>query len=207
MMRVMKTMNVLAIGLWLLLVFPSPSSAGAPTDQIRATVDKVMAVLKDPRLKTAAKTQERREKLRQILYARFDFSEMAKRSLGSHWRRRSPKEQEEFVKLFTTLLEKAYVDRIESFNNETFTFPREKLDGRFGDVESRIMTQKGEDFTILYRTQMVDGEWKVYDVVIENISLVNNYRSQFNRVITNSSYEELVQKMKEKEVEVTSKGK
>lgn len=207
MMRVMKTMNVLAIGLWLLLVFPSPSSAGAPTDQIRATVDKVMAVLKDPRLKTAAKTQERREKLRQILYARFDFSEMAKRSLGSHWRRRSPKEQEEFVKLFTTLLEKAYVDRIESFNNENFTFPREKLDGRFGDVESRIMTQKGEDFTILYRTQMVDGEWRVYDVVIENISLVNNYRSQFNRVITNSSYEELVQKMKEKEVEVTSKGK
>lgn len=200
-------MNVLVIGLWLLLLLSAPSSAGAPTDQIRATVDKAQAVLKDPRLKSAAKTQERREKLRQILYARFDFSEMAKRSLGSHWRRRTPKEQEEFVKLFTSLLEKAYVDRIESYTNETFSYPREMMDGRFADIESRIMTQKGGDFTILYRAQLVSSEWKVYDVVIENISLVNNYRSQFNRVITNSSYEELVQRMKEKEFEVTSKGK
>lgn len=187
------------------LVSASPSSAGAPTDQIRSTVDKALVVLQDPRLKSEAKMQERREKLRQILYARFDFTEMAKRSLGAHWRRRTPKEQEEYVGLFTSLLERAYVDRIESYNEEKFVYPRELLDGNYAEVESRILTQRGEEFTILYKTHLVKGEWKVYDVVVEHISLVNNYRSQFNRVINNSSYEELISRLKEKERELAGK--
>lgn len=193
--------QALLFGFCFLFLFSPPLSAGAPTDQIRATVDKALAVLRDPRLKSDAKTQERREKLRQILYAGFDFTEMAKRSLGSHWRKRTPKEQEEFVQLFTSLLEKAYTDRIESYHDETFQYSRETLDGSYADVESRIVTQKGEQFTILYKTSLVNGQWKVYDVVIENISLVNNYRSQFNRVITNDSYEELLRRMKEKQIE------
>ncbi|MBI2998958.1 MAG: ABC transporter substrate-binding protein [Deltaproteobacteria bacterium] len=199
--------QALLFGFCLLFLFSPPLSAGAPTDQIRATVDKALAVLKDPRLKSVAKTQERREKLRQILYAQFDFTEMAKRSLGSHWRKRTPKEQEEFVDLFTSLLEKAYTDRIESYNDETFQYPRETLDGSFADVESRVITQKGEQFTILYKTSLVNGQWKVYDVVIENISLVNNYRSQFNRVITHDSYEELVRRMKDKQIESAARKK
>lgn len=195
------------LSLLLVLIRATPSSAGVPTDQIRSTVDMALTVLKDPRLKSEARTQERRDKLRKILYARFDFTEMAKRSLGSHWRRRTPQEQEEFVGLFTALLERAYIDRIESYDNETFEYPRELLDGNYAEVESRILTRKGEEFTILYRTHLVKGEWRVYDVVIENISLVNNYRSQFNRVINNSSYEELVRRLKEKREEFTSKKK
>src|SRR3989304_2263020 len=146
------------------LVYAPPSSAAAPTDQVRATVDKALIVLKDPGLKPEGKSQERRDKLRQILYARFDFPEMAKRSLGSHWRRRTPNEQEEFVQLFTSLLERAYVDRIEAYTNETIRYPREILDGTYAEVESRIFTQQGEEFTILYKTYLVKGEWKVYDV-------------------------------------------
>ncbi|MBI2358748.1 MAG: ABC transporter substrate-binding protein [Deltaproteobacteria bacterium] len=195
------------LSLLLVLISACPSSAGVATDQIRATVDKALTVLKDPGLKSEPRIQERRDKLRQILYARFDFAEMAKRSLGSHWRRRTPKEQEEFVQLFTGLLEQAYIDRIESYNEETFQYAREILDGNFAEVESRILTRKGEEFTILYKTHLAKGEWKVYDVVIENISLVNNFRSQFNRVIANSSYEELVRRLKEKQEEFSVKRK
>ncbi|MFQ5903890.1 MAG: phospholipid-binding protein MlaC, partial [Candidatus Binatia bacterium] len=175
--------------------------AGAPTDQIRTTVDKALAILKNPQLKSEARKKERRDQLRQVIYARFDFTEMAKRSLGSHWRRRTPEEREEFVQLFTDLLERAYVDRIESYNDETFIYLRENLDGSYAEVKSRIATHQGEEISLNYKVHLVNGEWKVYDIVAENISLVNNYRSQFNRVITNSSYEELIRKMKEKQAE------
>lgn len=186
---------------------PCHSHAGAPTEQIRASVDRVLAILKNPQLKSPAKTNERREQLREVISSRFDFAEMARRSLGSQWRRLDPKEKEEFVLLFTDLLERAYLDRIESFNNETILYVKEAVDKNFSEVGSRLVNQKGEEFSINYKTYLVNGEWKVYDVVIENISLVNNYRSQFSRIIANSSYEELVRKMKEKQLEVAKEKK
>lgn len=193
--------------LWALVnAFPAAAAEG-PTDQIRATVDKALAVLSNANLKPESKTTERREQLRQILFARFDFTEMAKRSLGSNWRRRSAKEQEEFVRLFTDLLERAYVDNIESYTDEKFIYLGEKLDGDFAEVASKIVTSRGEEFAIHYKTHRVDGEWKVYDVVIENISLVNNYRSQFNRVIANGSYEELLRRLKDKQSQASSQKK
>ncbi len=196
------THKILLSFLGFLLTLPvSAALAGAPTDQVRSTVDKALAVLKNPQLRTEAKTKERRDQLRQILFARFDFAEMAKRSLGSNWRRRTPKEQEEFVRLFTDLLERAYIDRIESYTDEKFVYMGEKQDGKYGEVESRIVTSKKEEFSINYKVQLAGGEWKVYDVIIENISLVNNYRSQFNRVISNSSYEDLISRLREKQAE------
>src|SRR3990170_346015 len=171
---------------------------GVPTDKKKSTVDKALVVLKDPRLKPAAKTKERREQLKQILFARFDFAEMAKRSLGANWRRRTPKEQEEFVRLFTDLLERAYADTIESYGDEKIVYVGERLDGGYADVSSKVLTSKGEEFSLNYRAHFVGGEWRVYDVVVENISMVNNYRSQFNRVISNASYEELVRRLKDK---------
>lgn len=207
MMGKYKPMPVALFLLFFYILIPFPSSAGVPTDQIRTTVDKALTVLKNPRLKSEAKTKERRDQLRQILYARFDFTEMAKRSLGGHWRRRTPEEQREFVRLFTDLLERAYTDRIEAYNDEKFVYLRENLDKNFAEVESRIMTSKGEDFSLNYKVHLVDGEWRIYDIVVENISLVNNYRSQFNRIITNSSYEELIRRMKEKQIEVTGEKK
>lgn len=193
--------------LFFYVLIPLPLGAGVATDQIRATVDKILAILNNPQVKSAAKTRERREQLRQVVSSRFDFTEMAKRSLGSQWRRRTPKEQEEFVRLFTDLLERSYIDKIESYSGGNFVYLRENLDKDYAEVESRIITNKGEEFSLNYKVHLVNGEWRVYDVVVENVSLVNNYRSQFNRIITNSSYEELIRRMKEKQVEVTGEKK
>lgn len=172
--------------------------AGLPTDQIKTTVDKAMVVLRDPRLKPAAKQTERREQLKQVLFARFNFAEMAKRSLGPNWSRRTAQEQSEFVRLFTDVLERAYGDIIESYSDAEIVYLAEKVDGGYADVNSKVVTTKGEEYSLNYRVQLVGNEWKVYDVVAENISLVNNYRSQFTRVIAKSSYEELVRRLKDK---------
>jgi phospholipid transport system substrate-binding protein len=179
------------------------ASAGVPTEQIKATVDKALVVLKDPRFRTAAKAQERREQLREVLFARFDFTEMSKRALGPNWRRRTPQEQDEFTRLFAGLLERAYAATIESYTDEKITYVGERLDGTYADVSSTIFTSKGEEFSITYKTHLVGTEWKIYDVIVENISMVNNFRSQFNRVISKASYEELVRRLKSKESDLT----
>lgn len=191
----LKTLGVLLLALSFL---PGSARAGVPTDQIKATVDKAVAVLKDPLLKPAAKVKERRDQLKQILFARFDFTEMAKRALGSNWRRRTPQEQDEFVRLFTDILEHAYADIIESYSDEKIVYVNERIDGKFADIGSKIVTGKGEEYSINYKAHLVSNEWKVYDVVAENISLVNNYRSQFHRVISHSSYEELLRRLRDK---------
>lgn len=172
--------------------------AGVPTDQIKTTVDKALTVLRDPTLKPPAKVKDRRDQLRQILFARFDFTEMAKRALGANWRRRTPQEQDEFVLLFTDVLERAYADIIESYTDEKILYVNERIDGNFADVNSKIVTAKGAEYSINYKVHLVSNEWKVYDVVAENVSLVNNYRSQFNRVISHSSYEDLINRLKNK---------
>jgi len=181
-----------------ILLISTTAHAGLATDQIKATVDKALVVLRDPKLKPAAKLKERREQLKQILFSRFDFTEMAKRSLGANWRRRTPQEQEEFVRLFTDVLERAYAEIIESYSDEKIVYLNERIDAEYADVNSKIFTGKGQEYTINYKAHLVGNEWKVYDVVAENISLVNNYRSQFTRVITKDSYEELVRRLKDK---------
>jgi phospholipid transport system substrate-binding protein len=193
----MKTLSTVGLAI-LLLVQSVWVAAGVPGDQVRQTADKVLAILKDPQLKGESKKNERRDKLREVIYQRFDFTEMARRSLGSEWRRRSPEEQKEFVKLFTGLLERAYLDNIESYNGEKFRYVKEQEDNNHAEVDTKIIDNKGQEFSVNYRLHKVNGDWKVYDVVIEDISLVNNYRSQFNRVLATSSYEELVNRMKGK---------
>ena len=189
---------LLAVWFAAIALTATDARAGLPTDQIKATVDKALLVLKDPRLKPAAKQPERREQIKQILFSRFDFTEMAKRSLGTNWRRRTAQEQEEFVRLFTEVLEHAYAGIIETYLNEKIVYLNEKVDGGFADVSSKVVTSTGEEYTISYRAQLAGNEWKVYDVIAENISLVNNYRSQFTRVIAKDSYEELVRRLKDK---------
>jgi len=185
----------------LLISISRASSAGAPTDQIKGTVDRAVVALRDPRFKSPAATQDRREELRQILFSRFDFSEMAKRALGAHWRRRSPQEQEEFVRLFTELLERQYADIVETYSSEKIVYVGERTDGSFAEVNSKVFTTRGQEYSINYKAQLVGNDWKVYDVIAEDISLVNNFRSQFNRVISSSSYEELVRRLKDKQGE------
>jgi phospholipid transport system substrate-binding protein len=166
-----------------------------------------MAILKDPGLKAESRKKERREQIRQALLPRFDFAEMAKRSLGAHWRRRTPDEQREFTDAFTDLLERAYIERIEAYDDEKFVYSRERVDKDYAAVDGKILTRKGEEFSINYRLHLTNQGWKVYDIVIENISLVNNYRDQFNRVINRSSYEDLMRRLKEKSISTSDSRK
>ena len=123
---------------------------------------------------------------------------MAKRSLGAQWQKRSPAEQKEFTKAFTDLLEGAYVDKLESYNGEKVRFVNDRQDQDHTEVSTKVVDKKGQEYSVDYRLHQVNGDWKVSDVVIENVSLVNNYRSQFNRVLAKSSYQELIETMKQK---------
>lgn len=194
----MKAVSTIALAVWLLMQ-PVSAAAAASGDRIRETVDKLLTILKDPQLKGESKKTERRQKLKEVIGERFDFPEMAKRSLGSEWRRRSPEEQKEFVRLFTELLEQAYLDKIESYNGEKVQYLKEREDKDNAEVATKIIDNKGQEFSVNYRLHNVNGDWKVYDVVIEDISLVSNYRSQFNRVLAKGSFEELLTRMKEKQ--------
>jgi phospholipid transport system substrate-binding protein len=193
----MKTLSTVGLT-FLLLVHPAWVAAGVPGDQVRQTTDKLLAILKDPQLKGESKKEERKDKLKEVIYQRFDFTEMAKRSLGSEWRRRSPEEQREFVNLFTGLLERAYLDQLESYSGEKIQYLKEREDNDHAQVDTKIIDRKRQEFSVNYRLHNRNGNWKVYDVVIEDISLVNNYRAQFNRALAKSPYEDLVSRMKEK---------
>jgi len=172
--------------------------AGEPLNLVKSAAEGAVAVLRDPKLKSPDKKRERVERLKEIINPIFDYEEMARRSLGAHWRRRSPAEQEEFAKLFRAFLEKIYSDKVDLYEGEKVTFGRESIDGDFAQVESTVTNAKSEESSIVYRLKRTDGKWKVYDAVVENISIVNNYRSQFDRVISKSSYEDLKKMLKEK---------
>lgn len=199
-MENLKVLCVTLIVLFAYFLIPSPSSAGAPTEQVRTTVDRVLTILQDPGLKSEGGKTERTGQLRQVIYAGFDFTEMAKRSLGSHWRHRTPEEQQEFVKIFTGLLEKSYLDKMESYRGEKVAYTREVQDKNYAEVDTKVATKKGEEFSIQYKLHAPNGEWKVYDVVIDNISIINNYRSQFSRILSTGSFDDLLKRLQEKRV-------
>jgi len=188
-----------ALGM-LLLVAPESTFAGVASDQLKQSVEKIQTILADPSLKGEANSATRRQKLKEAVNERFAFDEMAKRSLGAQWQKRSASEQQEFVRLFTDLLEGAYLSKVEEYSGEKIQFVNERQDKDFAEVNTKLINRKGEDFALDYRLVNLNGDWKITDVVIENISLVNNYRSQFNRVLSKSSFEDLLQAMKQKKI-------
>ena len=183
---------------FLICVLATPASAGEPTDQIKSTIDKVIAILNDPELKAPEKTKERRLLMRGIADERFDWQEMARRSLARHWKDRTDKEKEEFVPLFADLLERTYMNRVENYSGEKVIYTGERVEGKYALVSLSVFTSKDVEIPIEYRLQKKSDEWLIYDVSIEGVSLVNNYRTQFNSIILNSSYEGLVAKLKDK---------
>jgi len=187
-----------AVIISLLLAFPAVSLAGMPTDIVKTTVDKVIQYLKDPLLKGAAKENDKRAKIRAAVTNVFDFGEMAKRSLGQYWKDRSDAERKEFVDLFSDLLERSYINKIESYSDEKIVYDKETAEEDYAVVKTRFITKRREEIPVEYKLIKEDGKWGVYDLVIENVSLVNNYRTQFNKIIRTSSYQELVKKMKNK---------
>lgn len=184
-----------------LVAFSSLSIAdNGPTAQVKSTIDRVLEILKDPTLKNPNMEKARGTQLKKVIFARFDFHEMAKRSLGVHWRKRTPQERKEFVKLYADLLELSYRRKIERYVDEKILYTKEQVDEKFGLVTTEIVSEKEDvDIPIEYKVIRRGDEWKVYDVVIDGISLVSNYRNQFNRIIRRSSYAELVKKMRIKQ--------
>lgn len=179
---------------------PFTASAGLPTEQVRGTVDRVLAIVQEPKLKAAEKLKERRESLRKVIAARFDFAEMGRRSLGAEWRRINPAQQRQFVELFTDLLRDAYVEDIESYKGQKIIYTRETQEEQYATVHTILRAADETETPIEYRLHWVDKEWKVYDVVIENVSIVNNYRSQFARVVNKSGFDGLLRALKEKKL-------
>ncbi len=190
----------------LAFAFVGSAAAVTPKEQIQSAIEQVVTILKDPNLKSEAKKKERLERLRQVIFPKFDFTEMAKRSLGANWQRRTPEEQREFARLFTELIESSYINNLDSYNGEKVTVTGEKQDQGFAQVNTKIVANNGEQYSVEYKLYQAGNDWKVYDVVIENISIVNNYRSQFTRVIARSSFEDLMRKMKDKQFEAVGKN-
>jgi phospholipid transport system substrate-binding protein len=182
------------------LLIPLPLQAGAVTDHVRATVEKVLAILHNPDPKSEARKEERYTRLRHVISSTFDLTEMAKRSLGPHWQGLTPNEQGEFVRLFSELFADSYLNKIRSYIGEKFVYLHETQDGDFSEVVTKIIRRRTEEFAVNYKLRSDNGEWKVYDVVVENVSLVNNYRAQFNRSLTTASFAELLHKLQQKRV-------
>ena len=182
------------------LIRPRAAAAGEPTEQIRAAINDGVEILNKARLDNQSGRAETIAKLRKIVYPLFDFDEMARRSLGAHWRRLDQRQQKEFVTVFTDLLEKTYAKNIDLYDGQKVSYTGETIDQDYAEVHTKLIGKKGESYSVDYKLLRLNDRWRVYDVVAEGISIVNNYRSQFNRVMANSSFEELIRKMKEKSV-------
>ena len=184
-----------AVFLSFLLSIPFAVRAGEPMAQLSASINDFVSIMSNTSVAELRATGLP-EKARQLVFARFDFSEMTKRSLGAHWKSLDQAEQREFVDAFTHRLLVAYGKTVRATGNEKIQFMREVRDGEQASVETQVVSGNGDQTPIDYRLHDVDGQWMVYDVVIDKVSLVNNYRSQFERVIAKSSVQDLLRRMK-----------
>lgn len=194
-----------AVGVMLLVLLASGAArAGEPTDRIRGAIDRAIGILKDPKLQGPEKRERRRALLRREIEPVFDFEDMSRRSLGPEWRGRTEPERKEFVRLFTELLASSYLGKIEVYEGEEIRYGKETVDLPYAQVETRVVTKTGQEHPVNYRMRRGDGGWRIYDVVIEGISLVNNYRSQFQSLLRKSSFEGMLEKLRTTVREQTS---
>lgn len=201
----MKLKIVIAFLVVLSLVVSIPKPACATvTDEVKSTVDGVLKIVTDKELKKPQNEQKRRKELKAVIGRIFDYREMAKRSMGVHWKTLTSAQQKEFVSLFATLLENSYAGKIESYHQEKIIYDRESIEGNYAEVNSRIITPKRDEYSLDYRLLNEGNKWMVYDVVIEGVSLVSNYRTQFNKIIAEQGYNELLKKLRTKSEEITA---
>ncbi len=189
------TRPLVAVAAVVSLLAARDAGAGVPTDQLRGSIDLVLKIVTDPELKKEAKTAERRKRIRAVVNQIFDFTEISRRCLGRHWQARTPAEREQFIALFGDLLENAYITKIESYSGEKIQYPGDAIEGDLAIVKTRIVTKQETEIPADYRMFLSNGHWAVYDVSIEGISLIGNYRTQFNAVIQRSGYPDLVAKL------------
>lgn len=178
------------------IVLTAGLAFAGPSDEVKKTVDEVVRIVASKDMKH--NEQKRRQALKKTISLVFDYSEMAKRSLGKHWNQRTAAEKKHFADLFAALLENSYASKIESYNNEKIVYVKEIVDGDYAEVKSKVVTAKRDEFTLDYRMSNQSGKWMAYDVVIEGVSLVSNYRTQFNKIINADGYAALVKKLETK---------
>jgi len=194
-----------ALLLCLVLGLPAAARGGEPTEQIRGAIDRGLAIVSRPDLQGDAKKSERRALLRKEMLPHFNFDEMSRRALGVNWKNRTPEERREFVTVFQELLENSYAGKIEGYKGEKIVYGREALDLPYAEVRTRIVNAQGEEFSVNYRVLKDEGGWRVYDIVIEGVSLVNNYRSQFTDLLGKYTFPEMMDRLR-KTARTSGKG-
>ena len=188
----MKTIRLAVLATTLGLCLAAQAWAGAPIDQARQNTDQILKVLGDPALNDA----ERRTAVRRVAEEMFDMSEAAKRALGRHWQSRTPAEREEFIRLFADFLENTYLSKLVLYSGERVSYVSESIDGDLASVRAKILRKQGPEVPVEARMLRRGDRWYVYDISVEGISMISNYRSQFNAIIQKSSYEQLVQRLR-----------
>lgn len=179
------------------------AQAGEATEAMRATIGEVLRILADKDLKQPSKANERRQLLEKAVGERFDYQEMSRRSMGAPWANLPEKDKQEFVSLFQTLLVNTYADKIESYSGEGVQYVNERNEKEYAEVRTKVLTGKTEiplDYRLLYK----GSDWRVYDVVVDGVSLVNNYRGQFSKILRNGSYADLVEQLRKKSEKIKS---
>jgi len=190
--------HLVRMTLILCLIFPLSAFAGAPLETVKGHLEKVLDVLRDPSLKAESAKKAKKDRIRAISEKMFDFTELSKRTLAQNWSKFNSEQQKEFVELYTSLLENAYANKIMAYTDEKIVFSKEvALTEKTVEVQSRVLRKNG-DIPIYYRVIMKDSSWRVYDIVIEGVSLINNYRSQFREILTNKPPESLLETLRKK---------
>jgi phospholipid transport system substrate-binding protein len=185
-------MMVISIG-----VMAVPGYAGPPTDSMKSTIDEVLRIVKEKELKQPAKSEERRHLLEKVVSARFDYAEMSRRALGAPWNQLTDQQKQEFVDLFRTLLTNSYADKVETYSGEGVQYLNERTEKEYAEVRTKVLSGKTE-IPLDYRLVNKADDWRVYDVVVDGVSLVNNYRGQFTKILRASSYSDLVDQLRKK---------
>ncbi|RME69315.1 MAG: ABC transporter substrate-binding protein [Nitrospirae bacterium] len=193
----MKRLFIAAI---VLFIFSGVAFAGEPTEILKAYTERIKSVLKDPTLNQPEKKKKRYEMLKSIVLEIFDIEELSKRTLARHWRRMTPEERKEFQDAFLKFLEQKYAGRIDKTIEEDFEviYESEKVKGKYALVKSIIKTKTKGEYPVYYRLIKKNDKWMVYDVVIEGVSIVKNYRDQFREILSKKSYRELISMLREK---------
>ncbi len=184
---------------FIFLFCPAQALSNTPTELIKISINEVLSILNDKEMHKPENSSLRDERIKNIIYERFDFNELTKRSLGVHWRRRSEPEKEEFTRLFSKYLEKSYKDKLYKNHDAQVDYLNEKIkDNKYATVSTQIVTKQEVKIPVQYKLIKKNEDWKVYDVVIEGVSMVSNYRTQFNKIIRKSSFKELMKRLEDK---------
>ena len=186
------------VPVFLIVAMPLPVLAADPIEEVKLTTDKILSIVTNPAFKAPSKTEEKEKLIRQAVDERFDWEEMARRALAIHWAERTAEEKKEFIRLFAHLVERTYMKKVEDYSGEKVLYEGETKEKDYASVRVKIVTKRGEDIPVEYRLRKEREAWFVYDVSIEGVSLVNNYRVQFHSILSQSSYENLVKRLREK---------